>query len=247
MLPYKSFISFNLGPLTIQSWGLMVAIGFLIAIAMAVHEAKKQKIKPENIYNIAFIAIITGIIGARLGFVLQEWGYYSNNLIDIFKIWKGGMGFLSGFLIALLFVYLYIKRNNWNFWKYVDIVTPAIVIGQAFGRIGCILGDGGHVGRLTNMPWGFLVNNEVRHVTAWYSLIGLIMVYFILFAIKSKKYKQGTVFLSYLMLYSVMRFIVDIFRIDPRYFGLTAMQTIAIPVFLIAGYIVLKKYRKHKP
>ena len=245
-LPYHSFISWDIGAITIQSYGLMVALAFLAGLFLAVKEAKKRKLDEEIIYDLAFYILIGGIVGARIANVIQEWGYYSGNLAGIFKIWQGGLNFNGGFILASLLAYIYLKRKRLNFWLYMDTFAPSIAIGHAIGRIGCILGDGGHVGKLTNMPWGFLVNGEARHVTAWYELFFLIALFILLTAIKDKKKikgKTGSLFLIYLSAYSVGRSVIDIFRADPTYLGLTSMQWTAIPFFFISVYLLNKRYR----
>jgi len=245
-LPYYSFISWKLGPLTIQSYGVFVAIAFLAGMFLAVKEAKKRKINTEHVYDLTFYILIGGIIGARIAHVIEYWHNFGN-FIDIFKIWQGGMSFFGGFLGALLLAFVYIKLKKLDFWKIADLFTLPLVLGHAIGRIGCILGDGGHVGRLTTMPWGFLVNGEVRHVTAYYSFVFLILLFALLFKIKDKKIikeNAGSLFLAYLLVYSIGRFVIDLFRADPAYAGLTITQWFLTAAFLISSILLYKKWKK---
>ena len=245
-LPYHSFISWKLGPLTIQSYGMFVAIAFLAGIFLAVKEAKKRKINLEQVYDLSFYILIGGIIGARVAHVIEYWHNF-DGLIDIFKIWQGGLSFFGGFLGALLLAFVYIKAKKLDFWKYADLFTPALVLGHAIGRIGCILGDGGHVGKLTTMPWGFLVNGEVRHVTAYYSFVFLILLFVFLYKIKDRKFikeNTGSLFLIYLFTYSIGRVIIDLFRADPTYAGLTITQWFLIVTFITSGYLLINKPKK---
>ncbi len=245
-LQYHSFISWKFGPLTIQSYGLFVAIAFLAGIFLAVKEAKKRKINAGQVYDLSFYILIGGIVGARAAHVIEYWHNFGS-FIDVFNIWQGGMSFFGGFLGALLLAFVYIKAKKLDFWGYVDLFTPSLVLGHAIGRIGCILGDGGHVGRLTAMPWGFLVDGEVRHVTAYYSLVFLILLFVFLFKVKDKKIikeNAGSLFLAYLLAYSAGRFVIDLFRADPTYAGLTITQWFLTAAFLVSSTLLYKKWKK---
>ena len=247
-LPYYSFISWKLGPLTIQSYGLFFAIALLAGIFLAVKEAKKRKINAEQVYDLTFYILIGGIIGVRIAHVIEHWHNF-DKLLDIFKIWQGGMSFFGGFLGALLMAFVYVKVKKLDFWKIADLFTLPLVLGHAIGRIGCILGDGGHVGRLTTMPWGFLVDGEVRHVTAYYSFLFLILLFVLLFKVKDKKIikeNAGSLFLAYLLVYSAGRFMIDLFRADPAYAGLTITQWFLTAAFLVSSILLYKKWKKWK-
>jgi len=150
MLPYKSFFSWNLGPITIQSFGLMFSIAILVAIYFILKEFKTKK-QQDHIYNLTIIAIIAGIVGARLVYVFQNWSNFSN-LLSMLNFVDGGLSWFGGLIGGFLGVALYLKLKKLDFWRYADAFAPSLAIGQAIGRIGCILGDGGHVGKLTNMP-----------------------------------------------------------------------------------------------
>ncbi len=243
MIPYKSFISWDLGFLTIQSYGLMLVLAFLVGIFLAARDAKKKGINLEHIYNLAFYSILGGLIGSRIFFILAHSDLYVNNFLEIFKIWKGGLVFYGGLFGALVFDYFYIRKNKLNFWKFADLFAVPLVVGHIIGRIGCILGDGGHVGKLTIVPWGVLINNEIRHLTAVYSVIGLFFILIILIFLKKEKLKRGVLFLAYLMLYAIMRFIVEIFRSGERYFGWTMVQYTCIILFF-GSLLLLKRFKR---
>ncbi|MAG50368.1 hypothetical protein CL621_01845 [archaeon] len=242
MIPYKSFISWDLGFLTIQSYGLMLALAFLVGIYLLVKEAKKKEISLKHVYNLSFYCIISGLIGSRIAFVLANPELYVNNFLEVFQIWKGGLVFYGGLFGAIIFAFFYIKKNKLDFWKFADLFSIPVVVSHIIGRIGCILGDGGHVGKLTTVSWGVLVNNEVRHLTAAYSVVGLLIILGILTFLKRKRLKQGVLFLSYLLLYSIVRFIVEIFRFELRYFGLTFAQYICIVLFF-GSILLLRKIK----
>jgi phosphatidylglycerol:prolipoprotein diacylglycerol transferase len=247
MLPYHSFISWKLGPLTIQSFGLMMALGFLAAIYLFARQFKTEKEK-DTAYNIGIITIVFGVLGSRLLYVAQNPGALGSAL-SFFNFWEGGLSWFGGFFGAVIACAVYIRLKGLNFWAIADKLAPSIALGHAFGRLGCILGDGGHVGKLTAMPWGFDVNGEIRHVTAWYEMIGLLLLFGVLMLArkKSRWMRKGSMFGLYLAGYGVIRFVSDFFRVDPIYLGLTAAQYSCIVMFIAGtGLIAVNLMRKIK-
>jgi len=241
MIPYKIFHAVQLGPITIQPWGIMVALGFLAAVYIAVKEAKRKKEDVNKIYDLVFYIILSGIIGARIAYLIEYWEEISS-FIDVFKIWEGGLSFIGGLIGALIAVFAYVKLKKLDFWKTADIFAPALALGHAIGRIGCYL-TGLHIGKLTTVPWAVMVNNELRHQTALYDIIAESANFLILWKLRTKKAFDGFLFLLYLMMYSTERFVIDFFRADPLYYGLTATQWSLIFVFLIAGFLFIR-YKK---
>lgn len=244
MLPYKSFFSWNLGPITIQSFGLMFSIAIIVATYFVLKEFKTKKQK-EHIYNLVLIGVLAGIAGARIVYVLENWSMFSGSLASILNFIDGGLSWFGGLIGGSLGVLAYLKIKKLDLLRYADAFAPSLAIGQAIGRIGCVLGDGGHVGKLTTMPWGFNVNGEIRHVTAWYSAINLTILFFILKKLKESKPFKGFLFLFYLTYYSATRFMIDLFRIDPRYYGLTMSQYFSLIIFFVSGTLLIRNIKKH--
>lgn len=244
MIPYKVFPMFKLGPLHFNMYGIMFALGFLVATLLAVREAKKRNIEKEVIYDLAFYLLIGAIVGARLFYVIFYWPKHSSlTFLDIFKVWEGGLAFFGGFIGAVLSGYVYLKKNKLNFWVYADIFTVPLVIGHIFGRLGDYF-IGGHTGKITSLPWAIYLNNALRHPVVLYELIGLSIIVVILLNLKKVKLFSGFLFLSYVILYSIQRMILDFFRIestDPKYLGLTPSQFIVIVLFIIAIYFMMIK------
>ena len=249
MIPYKIFPMFELGPLHINMYGIMFAIGFLVATFLALQEAKKRNIKKEIIYDIVFYIITGAIIGARLFYILFYWPEgMPLTLLGAFAVWEGGLAFFGGFIGALAGGYIYIKKNKLNFWVYTDIFTVPLVIGHIFGRLGDYF-IGGHPGKVTDLPWAIYLDNALRHPVVLYEIIGLVIIAVILLNLKKLKLFNGFLFSSYVILYSIQRMILDFFRIestDPRYFGLTPTQYIVIVLFIIAVYFIIIRFNEIK-
>ncbi len=240
MIPYATHpVLLDLGFLKIYSWGFMVAIAFIIATILAAKEAKRKKINPEKIYSLVTYIIIGAIIGSRIGYLL----FNPTNFSDIFKIWEGGMAFHGGFIGGLLFGFFYVRKNKLNFWEITDICTPSIPLAQAIGRIGCFL-RGCCYGVATTLPWGINYLKEIRHPTQIYSSLALLIIFIFLSKQKHKKNFNGALFLTYIIIYSVFRFLIEFIRVEPRIlFGLTGAQITSIILSAISLFLFLK-FRK---
>lgn len=247
MIPYNSFYSIKIGFITIQSWGLVVAIGFATAIWLALKEAKRKKLDQQIIYGLATIALIAGFLGCRALWVIENWSYYATKPIEILKIWDGGLSFYGGLITALLVSSWYLRKHKKNFFRYIDCVTPALIIGHAIGRIACIIGDGGHLGKITTITWGALYNGEIRHLTAAYEFIGLLIIFAIIMLLRKKQSFDGFLFSTYAASYGALRLITDFFRTDQTYYGLTQAQYTSIALIIISlAYLIIKSKNETK-
>ncbi len=148
-------ILFKIGQVTIYSYGVMVAIAFLVSIYLASLSAAKRGINQEKIMDLGLTLLISGIIGARLLYVLTEIEYYRANPLEMVMIWKGGLVFYGGFIAAFVCGWVFLKRNKIPVLKTCDHIVPYLALGQAIGRIGCFL-NGCCFGKPTNLPWGMI-------------------------------------------------------------------------------------------
>lgn len=236
MIPYiYKPILFSLGFVNIYTWGLIVFLSFLIS-----HILLTKLTFNKKIHNLTLYIILGAIIGARiLNYVLYHSSYAS--IIDIFKIWNGGLEISGGFIGAFIFGFIYIKLNKLNFWKTADLITIPTVLGISLGRVACIFGDGGHLGKQTNFFLGTLVNNQLFHSTAVYELITMFILFILLLILRAKKPSKGSLFSFALIYYGVTRFLMDFLRADPTYFGLTFAQYFCIIMFIIGLTILFRK------
>lgn len=248
MIPYQSFISWEIGPVTIQSWGLMVAIAFLVGTTLAAREAKRRKLNPETVYDLLVWVIIGAFLVSRASYVISYWSEFAENPIEILYIWKGGLTFLGGLIGGLLVGLIYVKIKRIDFLKYADIVAIYLPLGHAIGRIGCVLGDGGHLGKATDLWFGVVLEGETqaRHLVALYEAIWLLVVFGAMIYLKRREEKRenmrdGFLLCSYLFMYGFFRFFEDFLRVDPTYFLLTASQWVSIGLMAAAAVYLLKK------
>jgi len=244
MIPYKVFPMFQIGPLHINMYGIMFALGFLIATWLAVKEAKKRGIKKEVIENLVFYILIGSIIGARLFYVFFYWpADIPLTFWDIFKVWEGGMAFFGGFIGALIAGLVYVRKRKLDFWKFADLLTLPLIVGHILGRLGDYF-TGGHPGKITQLPWAIYLDGALRHPVVLYEIIGLIIIVLIIYYIRKLNKFDGFLFLVYVQLYAVQRLLLDFFRIksaDPRLLGLTPTQHLVILLFILSTAFIIRK------
>lgn len=253
MIPYKVFPMFELGPLHINMYGIMFALGILVATLLAVREAKKRNIQKEIIWDLIFYLLIGIIIGARLFYILFYWPEgMPFTFWEAFALWHGGLAFFGGFFGALATAYLFVQKRKLKFWLLADIFTVPLVVGHILGRLGDYF-TGGHPGKITSLPWGIFLDGAVRHPVVLYEIIGLVIIVTILLNLKRIKSKlnlfDGFLFSSYVILYSVQRMILDFFRIestDPRFLGLTPTQHLVVILFILSAILIWGNFKKVK-
>lgn len=251
MIPYYVLATVEVGPLTLNVWGVFAGLAFAAALVIALKEAKRKNINEDNIFDLAVLTLIGGVAGARMAFVLENWDYFSKNKFDILSLKEGGLMFYGGALGAMLLFGAYLRLKHISGWKVADALIPSFAIGEFIGRIGCALADL-HIGTLTSLPWAQEYSDgSLRHpVSIYMSLNGLAM--FMVFWFLRKKQKiEGALFPLFVLWYSGIRFFLDFFRCDdlavcdPRYSGYTLSQYISLGVFIITLIFLIHKYNNH--
>ncbi len=247
-------VLFHIGSFNLYTYGLFVALGFMTAVWVSQKNTAPHGILPETITDIFFVILVSAILGARLLYVLINFDDYRNNWLDIFKIWNGGLVFFGGFLGAVAASVLYFQMKKFNTWKMADLIAPGIALGHAVGRLGCFFA-GCCYGKTCDLPFAVKFTNPESlapigvylHPTQIYSVFSNLLLFFILLWVQKKKKFNGMVFLTYIMLYSLFRFIVEFFRGDFRgnfIFDFISMsQGIGLMVFFIALILLIKLSR----
>jgi len=252
MIPYFSLEEIDIGFVKIQFWGLMFALGLIFGLWQFFREAKKIKIE-KIVFDLALIIIVSAIAGARLYFILNELPYFSENPLEIFKVWQGGMGFYGGLVFAVFAGFLYLKKKGIKFWLVSDIMVISLAIGEAITRIGCFFIHD-HLGKITALPWGIKYLGEVRHETSLYSFLSAIILFIVLMILRKKKIGQKEGFLTafYLVWYGLVSFFIyglratDLAGSDPVWGWLRPSQYFSL-LLLVLGLILLIKKTKKPP
>ncbi|MFA5093406.1 MAG: prolipoprotein diacylglyceryl transferase [Candidatus Omnitrophota bacterium] len=237
----------RIGVFTIYSYGLMLVLAFFVSSYLASLQAKKEGIDPEVIFNLFFVIFIFGILGSRIFYVLNHLGDYLHNPLEIFMLQKGGLAWFGGAIFGTLAAIIFIKKHKLNLFKTLDLLVPFIALGQAIGRIGCLL-NGCCYGRPSEYGMYFKVFDQHLIPTQLYSSLLLLIIFFILKFIQDRKHVVGTVVAAYLFFYSIKRFFIEYLRNDtPRsIYGLTIFQVLSVAMFVISILIFIKIANKNK-
>ena len=254
----------NFDPVAIQIFSIEIrwySLAYIIGILLGWILSKRFFISnvelKEKFDDFLTFVILGIIIGGRLGYViLYNPNYYLDNLIDIFKIWEGGMSFHGGLIGVVLASIYFAKKNNQNFFIYLDIVSIVAPIGIFFGRIAKFINSELY-GTETNLPWAvqfIKIDNLYRHPTQLYEAIfeGLIL-FLILIYLRNKGLMKITGLMSgiFLICYSIFRFIIEFLRVPDEQIGyllfnLTMGQIISCIFFLIGIYLTIVRYENKK-
>ena len=247
-------ILFKIGPITIYTYGVLIATAFFLGLALAVRQARMEGEDLQKIMDLGFYILLSAVVGSRLLYIAVEFREYLSNPLRIFKVWEGGLVFYGGFIIAMAVVIIYIKKNEMSLWKVGDILAPSVAIGQGVGRLGCFFA-GCCYGRETDVPWAVIFKNpntlapmDVHlHPTQLYDSANGFIIFAALLILRKFKKFDGQLFWTYTLLYAVGRFIVEIFRGDERGFvtaSLSTSQFIAIPLFAVSIVMLIKLKRQ---
>jgi len=255
---------FNIGPLTIRFYAILIIIGAIVGSWLAARQAKKHGEDSELVLDLLPWLLIGGIIGARLWHVFTPSASniaqgvttenYLRNPIEILKMWKGGLGIPGGVIGGALALIIYTKSKKLSFWQWADFIAPGLLVGQAIGRWGNFVNQEVY-GRPTDLPWAITIDPQYRisgfeqvvkyHPLFLYesllNLIGAGVLLWIDRKFKDKLFK-GDIFFGYLIWYSTVRFLLEFLRLDPSPVnGININQTSMLVVGVIAvGFLILR-------
>jgi phosphatidylglycerol:prolipoprotein diacylglycerol transferase len=223
----------QIGPFSIYSYGLMLALGFLVSVHLAKQKARRENFNPEIILNFAFLVFVFGIIGSRLLYIIQNITYYFREPREIIMLAHGGLSWFGGLFLGVISGILYLKKKRLPIYKTFDLIIPFVALGQAIGRIGCLL-NGCCFGKVSKFGLYFKVHQSILIPTQLYSALILILIFIILRFLQERPHKDGEIFFVYLLLYSIKRFFIEFWRADNEiiFLGLTLFQIISILIFI---------------
>lgn len=235
---------FDIGPVSIYSYGLMIAIGITAAFYAADIRAKKQGLNGDHVYGLGFLGLIFGILGAKLLFYITE-------IKEVIANPKMLLNFSEGFVVyggiigGILGAWLYLKIKKLPVLKYFDLAIPSVALAQGFGRIGCFLA-GCCYGRETDAWYGitfhdspFAPNGVALIPTQIISSAADFLHFFLLLWVTKKKKTDGVVVAAYTICYSIGRFLIELLRNDPRGNVSVLSTSQFISIFMLAAGIVV--------
>ena len=243
-------ILIDLGFIKIYWYSFLLFIAFIIGGSLALKEAKKWNIPEDFIINMFFWLIPFSFLGARLYFVAFHWDYYSSNLIDIFKVWEGGLAIHGGMIAALLWIFLYCHKYKANMLRILDILVVSLLLGQSIGRWGNFF-NGEAFGPETTLSFlenlhlpqfiinGMNIGGVYHQPTFLYESIWCLIGFIALLFIRKYKYiKIGQMSCFYLVWYGVGRFFIEGMRMDSLMLGGLKMAQIVSIIMIIAGVVM---------
>ena len=240
MLP----VLFKVGTFPIHTWGILLMVGFLCATARGARSAQRYGAKSADIWDCALGGLFAGVVGGRIGFVIQSPTYFAAHPGESVALWDGGMTSFGGLIGGVAMgVYLAHKRGI-KPADAADIAAIGLPIGMFFGRLGCLL-NGCCYGHVCALPWAMHFFPEGHgdtgpvHPTQLYEVLGMVVVYAVLTWLERRRAFPGQLLLVFALLYSVVRFIVEIWRAQdgPQSvkLGLSTGHWFSILVVVLAG------------
>jgi phosphatidylglycerol---prolipoprotein diacylglyceryl transferase len=247
---------FKIGPLTIHTYGLFLALAFLVGMRIAVHYAKREKMDPAAITDLVVYIFLSALIGAKLLLVVVDFKYYMQDWSRLLSIYQVGGVYYGGFIAAFLVSLWYIRRKKMNFWQTADVLVMGIAFGQILGRFGCFFAGCCWGKPAPNFPLAVVFTrpeaaeqvgtplNIPLHAAQLYEALPMILVFALLAYFYNRRKFLGQQLCLYLIFYSILRFNVEFFRGDPRgsigFFSTS--QVISILAF--AGAIIIYFFRR---
>lgn len=242
-----------IGGLALHTYGLMIALGFLLGMLYVKMESERTGLDPQKTLDLFFWVMVGGILGARVFYIINSVDHFWSDPLVFFKVWEGGLVFQGGVIGALIVAIIFIRKNQMPFFKTTDVFAPPLALGHALGRIGCFFA-GCCFGKQCDpdeFPFAVIFphNHETvappgipLYPTQLMESLGEFLLFFFLLFYRKKKPFDGAVFLIYLIVYSVLRSIMEVLRgdvirgfvIEPY---LSVAQLISLLTIIVASFL----------
>ena len=257
-IPSPSSGSIHVGPLKLNAYGLMIALGVIVAVRIAGRRAEKRGLGTmDDFSSIAMWAVPAGVIGGRLYHVITDYELFRGRWFDAVKIWQGGLGIWGGVALGVVVGLWRARVRQLNVLGLLSCAVPGIAVAQAIGRWGNWWNQE-LFGKPTSLPWGLEVSDAIAtkagyaagtlfHPTFLYESLGCLALAFVLIRWESRiATRPGRLLGWYAMGYTAMRFFIEGLRIDPAHQsgGLRLNQWVSIVVFATAAIFLLIDARR---
>ena len=249
-------VAFELGPLTVNWYGLIIVTGMILAIFLGIREGEKRGVSEDFVVDTAFWTLPIGILGARLYYVLFELEYYITDPIRILYVWEGGLAIYGGIIAGILMVYYMSKKNDVPFLLVTDILSPFVLLAQAIGRWGNFINQEAHGGEVSRqflenlmLPEfiieGMNIGGTYYHPTFLYESVWSILGVILLLVLRNRKnlLLRGETTAGYMIWYGIGRFFIEGLRTDSLYMGPFRVSQL-VSLALIIGGIAMIVYRR---
>ncbi|MEM9507096.1 MAG: prolipoprotein diacylglyceryl transferase [Cyanobacteria bacterium P01_E01_bin.35] len=255
-------IIFELGPIVVRWYGLLIATAVLIGVTLSQYLAKSRRLDPDLLGDLAIWLVIAAIPCARIYYVIFEWQEYAQRPQDIIAIWKGGIAIHGAIIGGTIATLIFARLKRVSFWQLLDLVAPSLILGQAIGRWGNFFNSEAY-GKPTDLPWKLfiapryrpleLINFEYFHPTFLYESLWNLGVFILLLSLffwglkSANRLKTGTIAAVYLIGYSLGRVWIEWLRTDSLMLGplkiaqVVSLSAIALGTVLLAWLYLYKK------
>lgn len=238
-------IAFTIGGFDVRWYGILIAMGALLAIGISCARAPKHGLTQDNVLDIAIWSLPIGIIGARAYYVIFEWDMYHGDIAAMLNIRNGGLAIHGGLIFGVLTAYLVCRYRKIKFLEATDLIMPTVALAQAIGRWGNFFNGEAHGGE-TDLPWAILVDGKYVHPTFLYESIWCVIIFVTLIMIDRNRKFCGQLTCLYGMMYSVERFMVEALRTDSLMIGpFKQAQMISLCIFGACALLYVLLARKN--
>ena len=233
---------FKLGPITVYTYGVLLAASYLLGLRLAMSRAKRRGLDANRVLDLGIYIIIAALVGAKLLLLVVDREQFMRNPWELLALARSGGVFYGGLILAVAVAFWYIGRHRMPFWTTCDVFAPGIALGHVTGRLGC-LAAGCCYGRATDLPWGITFTNPLAaslvgtplntrlHPTQLYEAgAELLILVFLLATERRGRTFAGRTFWGYMLLYAISRYVIEMYRGDPRgmMLGMSTSQLISL-------------------
>lgn len=240
-------IAFTLFGMDVRWYGLLIGLGFLLAILLSYKRAPRYGIQEDHVLDFAIFMIPAAVIGARAYYVLFNWDYYGGDISRILDIRSGGLAIHGGLIAGILVALAVCKYHKINFGDLADLCLPAVALAQSIGRWGNFFNSEAHGGP-TGLPWAIYVDGQYVHPTFLYESVWCFALFlFLMFYMEKRRSFSGQLGLLYGMLYSLERIFVEQLRTDSLMIGpFKQAQVLSFCVIIACAIVYVYLQRKSR-
>jgi phosphatidylglycerol:prolipoprotein diacylglycerol transferase len=219
---------FSIGPVTVYSYGVLLAASYLLGLRLAMSRARRWGLDASRVLDLGIYIIIAALVGAKLMLLIVDFEQFTRSPAELLTLARSGGVFYGGLILAVGVAFWFIAKHRMPFWTTCDVFAPGIALGHVTGRLGCFAA-GCCYGKPTDVPWAVIFTNPLAaanvgtplgiplHPTQLYEAGAELVILLVLLATERKgRLFAGRTFWLYMFLYAVSRFVIEIYRGDPR-------------------------------
>jgi len=255
---------FHWGPIHVRSYGLMLAIAFLVGTWIALREAKRLQLDEDRLVTVILVALVAGVLGARAMYVIEHVEQFRREWGSVLALWQGGLTLYGGVVAGAAAALFTARRLALPMWAVADAMTPSLALGMLFGRVGCFL-NGCCYGHPTSMPWGVVFPPDsfaglefgtapVHPSQLYFAAAGLVL-FALLWAVRTRIRTHGVLFWTFIALFAITRIPLDLTRAyEPTAqlflvggWPVTESQVMSLTMMLFAALMIVRLRRMARP